>query len=236
MVIKFNKSEAFNKAKAKLTDTLTNAESTEQEQTSAFEGFFDALQTDVANTVREQVNNDMLDRSILQQRGQNVLTSAETTFFNAVVKEGGFTDGSILPVTTQERVFEDLVTEHPLLAEIGLQDLGAVTKFIYSDATKAYVWGELFSEIRGQIDAIFKQEKIGQLKLTAFAAIPNDMKELGPEWIERYVRTVLVETYSVGLEFGFINGGGSIAHQPVGLMKDVNPETGAVTDKNLLVN
>lgn len=179
MVIKFNKSEAFNKAKAKLTDTLTNAESTEQEQTSAFEGFFDALQTDVANTVREQVNNDMLDRSILQQRGQNVLTSAETTFFNAVVKEGGFTDGSILPVTTQERVFEDLVTEHPLLAEIGLQDLGAVTKFIYSDATKAYVWGELFSEIRGQIDAIFKQEKIGQLKLTAFAAIPNDMKELG---------------------------------------------------------
>lgn len=231
MVIKFNKSEAFNKAKAKLTDTLTNAESTEQEQTSAFEGFFDALQTDVANTVREQVNNDMLDRSILQQRGQNVLTSAETTFFNAVVKEGGFTDGSILPVTTQERVFEDLVTEHPLLAEIGLQDLGAVTKFIYSDATKAYVWGELFSEIRGQIDAIFKQEKIGQLKLTAFAAIPNDMKELGPEWIERYVRTVLVETYSVGLEFGFINGGGSVAHQPVGLMKDVNPETGAVTDK-----
>ena len=62
------------------------------------------------------------------------------------------------------------------------------------------------------------------------------MKELGPEWIERYVRTVLAETYSVGLEFGFINGGGSVAHQPVGLMKDVNPETGAVTDKNLLVN
>lgn len=57
------------------------------------------------------------------------------------------------------------------------------------------------------------------------------MKELGPEWIERYVRTVLVETYSVGLEFGFINGGGFVAHQPVGLMKDVNPETGAVTDK-----
>ena len=34
MVIKFNKSEAFNKAKAKLTDALTNAESTEQEQTA----------------------------------------------------------------------------------------------------------------------------------------------------------------------------------------------------------
>ncbi|EJR56199.1 hypothetical protein IIM_01291 [Bacillus cereus VD107] len=231
MTIKFNKSEAFNKAKAKLTDALTSAESTEQEQSTAFENFFDAMQTDVVNTVRNQVNDEMLDRSILQQRGQNVLTAAETKFFNAVVQEGGFKDGSILPVTTQERVFEDLVKEHPLLDALGLQDLGAVTKFIYSDATKAYAWGELFGEIRGQVNAAFREEKIGQLKLTAFAAIPNDMLELGPEWVERYVRTLLVESYSVGLEFGFVNGGGSVAHQPVGLMKDVNPTTGAVTDK-----
>ncbi|MBX0353637.1 phage major capsid protein [Bacillus toyonensis] len=231
MTIKFNKSEAFNKAKAKLTDALTNAESTEKEQTAAFENFFDAMQTDVINTVRNQVNDEMLDRSILQQRGQNVLTAAETKFFNAVVQEGGFKDGSILPVTTQERVFEDLVKEHPLLDALGLQDLGAVTKFIYSDATKAYAWGELFGEIRGQVNAAFREEKIGQLKLTAFAAIPNDMLDLGPEWVERYVRTLLVESYSVGLEFGFVNGGGSVAHQPVGLMKDVNATTGAVTDK-----
>ncbi|MEB9442235.1 phage major capsid protein [Bacillus cereus] len=231
MTIKFNKSEAFNKAKAKLTDALTNAESTEQEQSKAFEGFFDAMQTDVINTVRNQVNDEMLDRSILQQRGQNVLTASETKFFNAVVQDGGFKDGSILPVTTQERVFEDLVKEHPLLDALGLQDLGAVTKFIYSDATKAYAWGELFGEIRGQVNAAFREEKIGQLKLTAFAAIPNDMLDLGPEWVERYVRTLLVESYSVGLEFGFVNGGGSVAHQPVGLMKDVNATTGAVTDK-----
>ncbi|MED3536196.1 phage major capsid protein [Bacillus toyonensis] len=231
MTINFNKSEAFNTAKAKLTAALTNAESTEKEQTSAFENFFDAMQTDVINTVRNQVNDEMLDRSILQQRGQNVLTAAETKFFNAVVQEGGFKDGSILPVTTQERVFEDLVKEHPLLDALGLQDLGAVTKFIYSDATKAYAWGELFGEIRGQVNAAFREEKIGQLKLTAFAAIPNDMLDLGPEWVERYVRTLLVESYSVGLEFGFVNGGGSVAHQPVGLMKDVNATTGAVTDK-----
>ncbi|KXY35551.1 phage major capsid protein [Bacillus sp. FSL K6-0067] len=231
MTIKFNKSEAFNKAKEKLTDVLNNAESTEQEQSQAFGNFFDAMQTDVINTVRNQVNDEMLDRSILQQRGQNVLTAAETKFFNAVVQDGGFKDGSILPVTTQERVFEDLVKEHPLLDALGLQDLGAVTKFIYSDPTKAYAWGELFGEIKEQVNAAFRQEQIGQLKLTAFAAIPNDMLELGPEWVERYVRTLLVESYSVGLEFGFVNGGGAVAHQPVGLMKDVNPTTGAVTDK-----
>ncbi|MFS0783528.1 phage major capsid protein [Bacillus sp. 1P06AnD] len=231
MTITFNKSEALNDAKKKLTAALNNAEATEQDQTEAFENYFGALQNDVVNAVQSQVNDEMLDRSILQQRGQNVLTSEEKKFFNAVVQEGGFKSDSILPETTQERVFEDLVSEHPLLDAIGLQDLGAVTRFIYSDATKAYAWKELFEGISGQVNAAFRSEKIGQLKLTAFAAIPNDMLELGPEWIERYVRTLLVESYSVGLEFGFVNGRGATKDEPIGLMKDVNAETGAVTDK-----
>lgn len=231
MTIKFNRSETFNEAKNKLTAALANTEATEAEQTAAFQNYFDALQIEVVNSVRSQMNDEMLDRSILQQRGQNVLTSEEMKFFNAVVQDGGFKDDSILPVTTQERVFEDLVSEHPLLEAIGIQDLGAVTKFIYSDATKAYAWGELFGDIRGQVNAAFREESIGQLKLTAFAAIPNDMLELGPVWVERYVRTLLVESYSVGLEFGYVNGGGTVASQPVGLMKDVDPSTGAITTK-----
>lgn len=231
MTIKFNKSEAFNTAKANLTAVMANATATNAEQTEAFQNYFDALQTEVINTVRSQVNDEMLDRSILQQRGQNVLTSEEMRFFNAAVLDGGFKDDSILPVTTQERVFEDLVTEHPLLDAVGLQDLGAVTRFIYSDPTKAYAWGNLFGDIAGQVNSAFSDEQIGQLKLTAFAVIPNDMAELGPVWVERYVRTLLVESYSVGLEFGFVKGSGATAQQPVGLMKNVDPVTGAVTDK-----
>jgi Phage capsid family len=231
MTIKFNKSDVFNEAKNNLTAALANAEATQAEQTEAFQNYFEALQTEVVNSVRSQVNDEMLDRSILQQRGQNVLTSEETKFFNAAVLDGGFKDESILPVTTQERVFEDLVTEHPLLEAIGLQDLGAVTRFITSDPTKAYVWGKLFGDIKGQVNAAFDEETITSLKLTAFAAIPNDMLELGPEWIERYVRTLLVESYSVGLEFGFVKGAGPTAEQPVGLMKNVDAGTGAVTDK-----
>jgi len=229
MTIKFNKSEKFNEVKNKLTATLANSESTELQQTEAFQNYFDSLQSEVASAVSNQVNDEMLDRSILQQRGQNVLTSTETKFFNAAVVEGGFTDDSILPVTTQERVFEDLTTEHPLLEALGLQDLGAVTRYIYSDATKTYAWGPLFGPIAGQINAAFSEEQIGQFKLTAFAVIPNDMLELGPVWVERFVRTVIVESYSVGLEFGFVNGTG--ANQPVGLIKDVDPVTNAVTTK-----
>jgi len=231
MTIKFNKSEEFQNAKAALTAVLSKEEVTEKETTEAYENYFNALQTEVSSSIKSQVNDEMLDRSILQQRGQNVLTSEETKFFNAAVIDGGFKDDTILPETTQERVFEDLVKAHPLLDVLGLQDLGAVTKFIYSDATKAYAWKEIFGDISGQVNAAFRSEKIGQLKLTAFAVIPNDMLELGPVWIERYVRTLLVESYSVGLEYGFVNGRGSTQSEPVGLLKDVNVDTGAITNK-----
>lgn len=229
MTIKFNKTELFAEAKAKLSAVLSNPESTEADQTAAYQNYLNVMESEIVKSVSGQVNNEMLDRSILQQRGQNVLTSEETKFFAAAVVEGGFTDDAILPETTQERVFEDLTTEHPLLAALGLQDLGALTRFIYSDATKTYVWGPLFGGIAGQINASFTEKSIGQMKLTAFAVIPDDMLALGPVWVERYVRTVIVETYSVGLENGFVNGTG--ANQPIGLMKDVDPDTLAVTTK-----
>lgn len=231
MTIKFNKSETFQNAKKALTAVLSKENVTEKETAEAYENYFEALQTEVASAITKEVNNEMLDRSILQQRGKNVLTSEETKFFNAVATSGGFSDDSILPVTTQERVFDDLVQEHALLEAIGLENLGAVTRYIDADPTKTYAWGDLFGPIAGQIAAAFTDEEVGSLKLTAFAAIPNDMLELGPVWIERYVRTLLVESYSTGLEFGLVNGGGSVAKQPVGLMKDVAPDTGAVTTK-----
>lgn len=232
MVMKIKGTMENFEAKKQAYMNLVKAEDTKMEDLSAaFDDMFDTLVTDLSEKISAQARIEAQDAQILTSRGQNVLTSEERKFFNAVVQDGGFKDDSILPYTTQERVFEDLVTEHPLLEAIGMQGLGAVTKFIYSDATKAYAWGELFGDIRGQINAAFREEQIGQLKLTAFSAIPNDMLELGPVWVERYVRTLLVESYSVGLEFGFVNGGGSVAHQPVGLMKDVNATTGAVTDK-----
>lgn len=229
MTITFNQTDKFKAAKEALSKVLSNEESTELQHQEAFEEYLNVLQTEVTKSVTARVNDEMLDRSVLQQRGQNVLTSEEMKFFNAVVEDSGFAEDSILPIATQERVFEELVQAHPLLDALDLQDLGAVTRYIYSDPTKAYAWGPLFGGISGQVSAAFREEQISQMKLTAFAAIPNDMLELGPVWVERYVRTLLVESYSVGLEYGFVNGTG--ANQPIGLMKDVNPDTQAVTNK-----
>lgn len=225
-----NKMENFEAKKAAYMNLVKDGADAKV-QAEAWNEMQDALVTDLTEQITSQVRNDSMDSHILAARGVNVLTSEEKKFFNEVTASGGFTDESILPVTTQNRVFEDLVQAHPILNAIGLQDLGAVTRFIYSDPTKTYAWGKLFGEIKGQVSSAFSEEKIGQLKLTAFAVIPKDMLELGPEWVERYVRSLLVESYSVGLEYGFVNGRGPAQDEPIGLMKNVDDDTGAVTTK-----
>lgn len=231
MTIKLKgKMENF-EAKKEAYMNLVKAEEQDAEKLAlAWDDMQTALAGDLTEKITAEVRNQQMDAQILATRGQNVLTSEEKKFFNAVVASGGFAEESILPVTTQERIFEDLMQEHPLLEAIGLQDLGAVTRFITSDPTKAYAWGKLFGDIKGQVSAAFSEEQIGQLKLTAFAVIPKDMLELGPEWVERYVRNLLVESYSVGLEYGLVNGRGPAQNEPIGLMKNV-AENGAITDK-----
>ncbi|KXY79862.1 phage major capsid protein [Bacillus sp. FSL W7-1294] len=213
MVIKFNNFEEKKLAFAKATQ-----EGTPEEQTAALNSMIEALATDVRSDILNQVNESMVDRSIMQSRGANVLTSEEMKYFNAVVEEGGFKSTETLPKTTQERIFDDLVEDHPFLQHIGLENLGAVTEFIYGDPEGAAVWGPLFDGIKGQLNATFRKDSISQLKLTAFIPLANDMLKLGPVWVERYVRTMITEAMKVGLERGFVAGTGK--NEPIGLLKD----------------
>ncbi|PEQ27995.1 phage major capsid protein [Bacillus thuringiensis] len=213
MVIKFNNFEEKKLAFAKATQ-----EGTAEEQSVALNSMIEALATDVRTDILNQVNESMVDRSIMQSRGANVLTSEEMKFFNTVVEDGGFKSTETLPKTTQERIFDDLVEDHPFLQHIGLENLGAVTEFIYGDPEGAAVWGPLFDGIKGQLNATFRKDSISQLKLTAFIPLANDMLKLGPVWVERYVRTMITEAMKVGLERGFVAGTGK--NEPIGLLKD----------------
>ncbi|MDM8098665.1 phage major capsid protein [Oceanobacillus oncorhynchi] len=226
MTIKFNNFEEKKQAFAAATKS-----GTEEEQSQALNTMLEALATDVRGQILNEVNMQNADAMVMSQRGQNVLTSEETKFFNAVIEEGGFKDTDTLPKTTQERIFEDITNNHPLLSAIGIQNLGAVTEFIYSnDPTGQAVWGPLFGDIKGQLNATFRKEKIEQLKLTAFVPIAKDMLKLGPAWVERYVRTIIAEAMTVGLERGYVEGGGPSQNEPIGLLKEVGTN-GAVTDK-----
>jgi hypothetical protein len=228
MTIKFTN---FIEKKQAFANAMQNG--TEEEQKVALNEMLESLAGDVRKDIMNQVDLTVGDNSVLQSRGQNVLTSEERKFFNVVIEEGGFKETDTLPKTTQERVFEDIKNEYPLLQQIGIQNLGAVTEFIYSDPEGAAVWGPLFDEVKGQLNASFRKESITQLKLTAFIPIAKDMLKLGPAWLERYVRTIIVEAMSVGLEKGFVAGRGSVQNEPIGLLKKVDKDTGAVSDKEV---
>ena len=203
-----------------------------EEQEKAFNNMFTALSKDVSETVKKEAQRELMDQNVLQARNaQNVLTSEEYEFFNAVALSGGFDTEAILPRTTIDRVFEQLQEQFPFLSTLNIQNLGAVTRYIDSDPTKAYAWGNLFEGILGQVSTAFRERVVPANKLTAFAAIPNDMLELGPNYIERYVRTLLVQSYSTGLEQGMLNGRGAANKEPIGLTMDVDPVTSAVTPK-----
>src|SRR5699024_10389976 len=46
-----------------------------------------------------------------------------------------------------------------------------------------------------------------------------------------YMVTLLIESLAAGLEYGLVNGRGPTQKEPIGLLKNVNSENGAVTDK-----
>ena len=215
MTIKFKN---FEEKKRLYADSVLNNESKET-QSKAFDDMMSTMVDEIRDDILSNVNTNNMDNVILSNRGQQVLTSEELKFFNTVIEQGGFKEHDTLPKTTQERVFDDLVKEHPLLAKLGLQNYGAITEFIYGNPEGAAVWGELFGGIQGRLNANFRKEKIGQYKLTAFFAVSNDMLSLGPVWVEKYVRTFLVEALKVALEKAFILGDGK--SQPIGLNRDL---------------
>ena len=223
MVMKLNGNmEAYNEKKQVYIDLVKNG-AAEEEQATAWADMQEALVNDLHQNILSQVQQENLDRQILTTRGQsNILTSEERKFFNALNTEVGYKEEILLPESTIDRIFEDLTTEHPLLQELGLQTQGLITRIIKSETSGTAVWGKIFGDIKGQLDAAFSEEKITQGKLTAFVVIPKDLFEYGPEWVERFVRAQITESLSVGLEKGYLLGAGPIKDEPIGLIKDLN--------------
>lgn len=222
MVIKLkNHTEQYEEAKSNYANVVKNEESTPEQVETAWNEMQNTLVNSLTTQITQEVANSNADHDVLMARGANVLTSEEKKFFNEVTQSGGFTSDIILPETVVDRIFEDLTTDHPLLSELNIKNVGLLTRIIKSDASGAAVWGKVFGDIKSQLDAAFKEETITQSKLTAFIVLPKDLDKFGPTWIEAYVRTQIVETFAVALENGFINGVGPVKDEPIGLIRDL---------------
>lgn len=169
------------------------------------------------------------DQKILQNRGIRQLTAGEKKFyqdFTKAVKSPNYKQEInnmkvALPETIITDVYKELLNDHPLLSKIDFKFTSYATKWIVQDHSKqTAVWGELNEAITTEITSAFKTLNIEQFKLTAFFVISLDMLDLGPEWIDAYIRAVLYDSLANGLEASIVDGTGKSS--PIGLARDVS--------------
>ncbi|HAR6513255.1 TPA: phage major capsid protein [Staphylococcus pseudintermedius] len=239
MVVKFKDDIENNvdKLKNEYFEAVRNdadPETIENKYAEYMAAFSSNLHDNILKDAREEALNANTDEQVLMKRGQNVLTSEEKRFFTNLVEDDAnldtYKEEIILPETTVSRVFEDMQSERPLLSKINFQIAGIKTRVIAGDPDGAAMWGEIFGKIQGQIQANFREYTFSQNKLTAFAIVPKDLLDFGPEWVERYVRLQLAEAMGAKLEEGIVKGNGPVQNQPVGLIKDmVKDDSGNIT-------
>lgn len=190
----------------------------------------------VIDAITEKVKTDFemysTDTNVLAQRGYRQLTSEETKFYQNLAKAGkasdpkqAFTDlintDGGMPETIIEDVYRDLLEEHPLLDKITFQNVKYLTKWLLNDHTRQKAaWGQINGEITQEIESAFKGVEVALLKLTAYAVIPQDMLDLGPSFLDNYIRTILKEALYAALEKAIVSGSGK--DEPVGLNRDIH--------------
>jgi len=184
---------------------------------------FMQLQTIMNETVKEakRANEENWDAQVLASRGVRVLTTEEKKFYNAAIEVQSFDEViQLMPPTVFERVFEELEKEHPLLSLVNFQQTGATTAWVVrKPGNPAAFWGDVTSAIQEMLDEGFRTIEQGMFKLSGFLVVSKAMFELGPEWLDRYVRTFMKEVVSDELENVIVNGDGN--KKPIGMIRDL---------------
>lgn len=165
------------------------------------------------------------DEDILKARGNRQLTSEETKFYQNLdqLVRTGFVQGVDnvpMPYTIIERVFEDLTTNHPLLQCVEMVTAPARADLIYNaDGVKLATWGKIDAGITKELETGFKTISLTAGKLSAYMPVSLGILDLGPVWLDNYVRTVLSEAIAEGLEDGIVNGNG--IDKPIGMISNL---------------
>lgn len=204
----------------------------------AFAAAFEELSMNIQENILAEVDliNQQNDTAVLSGRGVRQLTSGEKTYYEKVIeamkssspKQALAELAVVMPKTTIDAVFEDLTTEHPLLNAIQFQNTsGLIEMIVNTNGVELATWSTLCAEITKELTSGFKKVNMGLDKLSAFLPVCKAMLDLGPAWLDRYVRDILQEALYNGLEAGIIAGTGK--NQPIGMMKKVG-EGVTVTD------
>lgn len=186
----------------------------------------------------EMKNSGAIDKVVLATRGIRQLTQKETNFYQKFIDAAKASDvkmaiGNIneaIPTTVIDAVLEDVRKAHPLLDRINLRNGSMFTKYLYNKSGKpTIVWGDINSAITNELNADIGYIDVQLKKLSAFMYVPQDMLDLGPAWVDRFVRELLAEYISLGLESSVVDGDGD--NQYIGMTRDVSDDAAVVSGK-----
>lgn len=220
-------------------ETATNlAVAMQGEDTNAIALAWAAFGEDIANQIRADFPSmqDLNDNKALQSRGYRVLTSKEQTFYknfaeaakkpNLTKQEfikiiGTDNEDELMPDTIFTDVMKYLKENRPLLSKIKFQNAGYSTKWIINDnSVQRGAWGEITAEIISEIKGSIKVLDMTQAKYSAFAVIPIDILDMGPIFIDAFIRATMAEAVGLGFEDGIVNGTG--VNMPCGITRNPN--------------
>lgn len=195
--------------------------SDEEAIAEAFVSLARNVEKNVIKEARSEMRREISDRATLEARGQAQLTSEERAYYEAVVEKRGF-DGIdvVMPKTIFDRVFEDLELNHPLLSKIDfVNTTGSVEWIMRTDDCVGAFWGALTDKITKELSNGFTKETANLYKLSAFIPVSKAMLDLGPVWLDKFVRATLSESISIAVELAIVNGTGK--NQPIGMTKNL---------------
>lgn len=210
----------------------------EEGMQKAFQKFCDGIQQ---NIMKEAMQLSLsADRKVLAARGIRQLTSEETKFYQAWIDANKSGDPKqavanidvAMPETILDSVLEDMRGQHELLNYVDVQNATGVIKMIVNAGdVQLAVWGKLNSAITEELEGSLEELNVTQAKLSAFIPVPKDMLDLGPQWLDNYVRVILTEAAAYGMEKAVLKGTGK--DQPIGMCKDLKGSVteGVYTDK-----
>jgi len=210
----------------------------------AFSEFAQGIQENVMNEFEQY--KQTADSSILSKRGVHQLTAEETTFYQSIIgamksndpRQAFTTLTTAYPETIIDNVISDIKETHPLLAAINFTNTTILTKMIVNkQGAQLAVWGPINSAITKELSGAIGLIDLTLCKLSAFMPIAKDMLNVGPAWIDAYVRGVLSEAIALATETAIVTGTGK--DEPIGMDRSVADDVvvtgGIYPQKTLMV-
>lgn len=205
-----------------------------ENNTEAFYQAFDSMLNCIADEVKQGYEEKVrelkteLNKQVLSDRGVRQLTTEERTYYqklgeamkSADPKQALSSLDVVMPETIINAVFDDLKSGHPLLSHVGFMPTNGITTMIMNaNGEQKAIWGKLTDEILKELSSGFINVDTTLMKLSAFIPVAKSMLDIGPEWLDRYVREVLYEALANGLEAAIVTGTGK--DMPIGMDRQV---------------